>query len=417
MRTLIKNIKQLVQVEEGEPAFWKRGKEAMQILPFIQNAFLLIENGLISGFGTMESLIKGKESSGNFDKEINAEGCFVLPCWCDSHTHLVFADSREGEFVDRIKGLSYEEIATRGGGILNSAKKVNESSESELYDLALRRIEHAKNTGTGALEIKSGYGLTVAGELKMLRVIRKLKENSELTIKATFLGAHTYPLEYRGNHAAYIRLIKEKMLPQISGEDLADYIDIFCEEGFFSVSESEEILEAASHYKLRIKLHTNQLHRIGGIQMGIKWNALSVDHLENTGAEEINRLGMSNAIATLLPSAAFFIGTGYAPARKLIEAGVPVALATDYNPGSSPGSNMQFIISLACIKMKMLPEEALNAATINGAAAMEVQHQLGSIARGKKANVMITEPIPSLAYLPYSFSENLISRVILHGKG
>jgi imidazolonepropionase len=416
MRILIKNIKQLVQVEEGEPVFWKRGKEAMQSLPFIEDAFLLIENGLIADFGTMKTFIIRKESSQNFDKEMDATGCFVLPCWCDSHTHLVFANSREDEFVDRIRGLSYEEIARRGGGILNSARKVNEASENELYDLALQRIEEAKNSGTGAMEMKSGYGLTPEGELKMLRVIKKLKENSELTIKATFLGAHTYPLEYRNNHAAYIRLIKEEMLPQIAKEGLADYVDIFCEKGFFSVAESEKILEAALHYKMRIKLHTNQLHRIGGIQMGVKWGAVSVDHLENIATEDIYCLASGHTIATLLPSAAFFIGTGYPPARGLIDAGVPVALATDYNPGSSPGCNMQFVISLACIKMKMLPEEALNATTINGAAAMEVQHQVGSIARGKIANVIITKPVSSLAFLPYSFSTNLISRVILNGK-
>lgn len=416
MKILISNIKQLVQVEGKTGTSLIRGKESMQSLPNIPDAFVILENGIITEFGEMKAFLADKDTIGHFDNEINAKGKFVLPCWCDSHTHLVFAKSREEEFVDRIKGLSYEEIAKRGGGILNSAQKLNQMPEEELYDLATERLETAKNFGTGAIEIKSGYGLTPEGELKMLRVIRKLKETSELTIKATFLGAHAYPVEYRADHEKYIRLIKEKMLPQIRDEGLADFIDVFCEKGFFSVDETKEILEAGLSSGLKIKLHTNQMNQLGGIRLGINMKAISVDHLECMNSEEIMCLSGSNTIGTLLPAAAFFLNSPFPPARELIDHGAIIALASDYNPGSAPCLNMQFVISLACIKMKMLPEEAFIAATLNGAGAMELHHQLGSIACGKKANLIITKPIPSLNYLPYSLGENLIGRVILNGK-
>ncbi|TAN14127.1 MAG: imidazolonepropionase [Chitinophagaceae bacterium] len=414
MRILIKNIKQLVQVEAGRTSCFKKGKEAMQSLPVIQDACLIIENGVIADFGNAGMLVE--KERGHFDQEIDAKGGFVLPCWCDSHTHLVFAKSREEEFVDRIKGSSYEEIAQRGGGILHSAAALHKMPEEELYDLALARLETAKNYGTGAIEIKSGYGLSVEGELKMLRVIRKLKENADLIIKATFLGAHAYPPEYRSNRKGYVQLIMKKMLPQIADEGLADYIDVFCEKGFFSLKYAQVILETGLQYGLKIKMHTNQMNSFGGVQLAAGKGALSVDHLERMTAGDIKCLSESFTMGTLLPASAFFLNNRYPPARALIDQGVIVALASDYNPGSSPSLNMQFVVSLACIKMKMLPEEALNAATLNGAAAMEVENQLGSITRGKKANVMITKPIPSLPYLPYSFGENLISRVILNGK-
>jgi imidazolonepropionase len=409
MTTLITNIKQLVGVRRENKLL--RGKELAE-LPVIKNGYLIIEDGIIAEFGEMQNL---KPEIRNHKSEINAAE-FVLPCWCDSHTHLVFASSREEEFVDKIKGKSYAEIAAKGGGILNSAKKLSGTSEDKLFNLAWKRLEEISRLGTGGVEIKSGYGLSVEGELKMLRVIKKLKEKSNLSIKATFLGAHTYPMEYRENHQGYIDLIINEMLPVIAQEKLADYIDVFCETGFFSSEEMEVICNAGMSHGLKPKLHVNQLNAIGGIEVGIKLNALSLDHLETINSDEIGKLSKSNTIATLLPTAAFFLRTAFQPARKLIDAGCAVALASDYNPGSSPSGNMNLVVSMGCIGMRMLPEETINAATINGACAIELQNQVGSIAIGKKANLIFTKPIPSVAYFPYSFGTNLIDKVMINGE-
>ncbi len=416
---LITDIHLLVSVREENKLL--RGSELSE-LPIIVNAWLLIEDGIIAGHGKMEKLPSGGHRS---PAMLNAEGASVLPAWCDSHTHLVFAASRENEFIDKIKGHTYSEIAAKGGGILNSAKKLNETSENELFNLAWKRLEEVSKMGTGAIEIKSGYGLTVEGELKMLRVIKKLKEKSKLSIKATFLGAHTYPLEYKENHQGYIDLLINKMLPVIAKEKLADYIDVFCETGFFSTEETEMICRAGMSYGLKPKIHVNQLNSIGGIETGIKLNALSLDHLETMTDEDIRLLakaspgrgGLEGAtIGTLLPTAAFFLRMPFQPARKLIDAGCAIALASDYNPGSSPSGNMNLVVAMSCIQMKMLPEEAINAATINGAFSMELQHEVGSITIGKKANLIFTKPIPSLAYLPYSFGDNLIDKVMINGE-
>ena len=409
MRIFISNIKSLLQTENNENSRLLARGQDMKMLPSIDNAWLLIEDGLIKAYGDMSSL----DTSLNVDQTIDAKGGLVLPAWCDSHTHLVFAHSREHEFIDRINGLSYEAIAQRGGGILNSAKKLNAASEDELVDLALQRLDEVKALGTGAIEIKSGYGLCTEGELKMLRVIRRLKEHSNLTIKSTFLAGHAYPLEYRDNHEGFIKLIINDMLPKVADENLAEYIDVFCEKGFFSVDETDRILEAGVKYGLKPKVHANQLYNSGGIQIGVKHHAISVDHLETMDQEEIECLRHSNTIPTLLPGAAFFLAMHYQPARKIIDAGLPVALASDYNPGSCPSGNMNIILSLACSQMRMTPEEAINACTINGAAAMEVNDKLGSIKVGKKANLIITKAIPSLAYLPYAFGTNLIEKVII----
>ncbi len=409
MRIFISNIKSLLQTEDNENSRLLARGQDMKMLPSIDNAWLLIEDGLIKAYGDMSSL----DTSLNVDQTIDAKGGLVLPAWCDSHTHLVFAHSREHEFIDRINGLSYEAIAQRGGGILNSAKKLNAASEDELVDLAMQRLDEVKALGTGAIEIKSGYGLCTEGELKMLRVIRRLKEHSTLTIKATFLAGHAYPLEYRDNHEGFIKLIIHDMLPKVADENLAEYIDVFCEKGFFSVDETDRILEAGVKYGLKPKVHANQLYNSGGIQIGVKHHAISVDHLETMDQEEIECLRHSNTIPTLLPGAAFFLAMHYQPARKIIDAGLPVALASDYNPGSCPSGNMNVILSLACSQMRMTPEEAINACTINGAAAMEVNDILGSIKVGKKANLIITKPIPSVAYLPYAFGTNLIEKVMI----
>jgi imidazolonepropionase len=404
---LIINIKSLVGIHA--PSQPLRGK-GLDALPSIENAYLRIENGVITEFGEMASLKSFEE------KTIDATGQFVLPAWCDSHTHLVFAGSRETEFVDKIKGISYEEIARKGGGILNSAQRLNETSEDELYESALLRLKEMRAMGTGALEIKSGYGLSVAGELKMLRVIKRLKKTQNIPIKATFLGAHAIPKEYKKNREGYLQLIEDEMLPRIAAEELADYIDVFCEKGFFDTTETKRILEAGKRYGLRPKVHANQLKNSGGVQVGIACGAISVDHLESIGDEEIEALASSKTIATLLPSAAFFLRLPYPPARKLIESNAAIALATDYNPGSSPSGNMPLLVAMACIQMKLTPEEAINAATINGAFAMEVANEVGSITIGKKANLIFTKPIPSLAYLPYSFGENLIDNIMINGK-
>ncbi|HHM20560.1 MAG TPA: imidazolonepropionase [Bacteroidetes bacterium] len=409
MSLLIKNIQLLVQCESAPRKTPVAGSE-LACLPVIENAYLLVEDGCIRDFGKMDSC---PDRAG---QTIDATGRMVFPCWVDSHTHLVFANSREGEWVDRIKGLSYEQIANRGGGILNSARRLQETPEEVLFEQAWQRLEEIKMYGTGAVEIKSGYGLTVESELKMLRVVRRLKEKSKMGIKATFLGAHSLPMAFRnGNRQGYIDLIINEMLPRIAGEGLADYIDVFCEKVAFSVGEMEQVLEAGARYGLRPKVHVNQFYSLGGIAAAVRHGAVSVDHLEIVSNEDIAALQGSDTIPTLLPSAPFFLNDHVPPARKLINAGLPVALATDFNPGTSPSGRMPFVLSLACIQMRMLPEEAINAATLNGAAALEWAGQYGSIGRGKQANFFITRPIPSLAYLPYAFGSNLIERVFING--
>ena len=425
MALLIKNIKQLVQVrEEGKGLMHQAqtpvkglmhqaqtpvcGKE-MAILPIIDNAWILIKHGIIEDYGSMDSCPDDPKAV------IDATGKLVLPAWCDSHTHLVFADTREDEFVGRIKGLTYQEIAASGGGILNSAKKLGATSEEDLYQSAWNRLNEIMHLGTGAVEIKSGYGLSVEGELKMLRVIKHLKENHPLTIKVTFLGAHAIPAKYKENREEYIRLIIEEMLPVIAKEKLADYIDVFCETNYYTPEETSRILQAGMKHGLKPKIHVNQFTSIGGIQVGIDNNAISVDHLEVMTEQDKKDLAVSNVIPTALPSCSFFLGIPYAPAREMIEAGLPLCLASDYNPGSTPSGNIPFVISLACLKMKLLPEEAINAATMNGACAMELQKELGSITKGKRANLIITKPINSINNIPYSFGSNLIDQVIIDG--
>jgi len=408
MSLLIANIKALVMAE-SQPRRIVKGAD-MQSVPMLHHAWLLVEEDKIAGFGEMATCPE------RANEIIDATGRFVLPCWCDSHTHLVFAASREEEFVHRIRGMSYEEIARRGGGILNSAKKLNATTEDQLFEDATERLNEIMHMGTGAVEIKSGYGLSYEGELKMLRVIRRLKETSTLTIKSTFLGAHAIPAEFKDNRAGYIDLLINKLLSVIANEGLADFIDVFCDRGFFTPEETETILEAGAKRGLRAKIHANELDFSGGIQAGVKHRALSVDHLEHTGDDEIAVLKNSDTMPTLLPSTAFFLGLTYPPARKMIDSGLPVALASDYNPGSSPSGNMPFVLSLACIKMKMLPEEAITAATINGAYAMGVEGELGSIAIGKRANLFITKPMTSLAYLPYAFGSGVVERVVVRGK-
>ena len=409
MRILLTNINQLLQVRTS-PIEKVSGTD-MENLPLLENAYLLIENDLIADFGLMDEIPEI-----NFDQKINCEGRVVLPSWCDSHTHIVYAGSREKEFVDRINGLSYEEIANRGGGILNSAKKLNETSEDEIFNQSKKRLEEVISLGTGAIEIKSGYGLSVEGELKMLRVIKRLKENYTLPIKATFLGAHAFPTEFKENHQGYIDLIVNEMLPKIAAENLADYIDAFLETGYFSVGETQQIMEAGKKHGLRAKIHVNQFTAINGIKACVDYDALSVDHLEIVTDEDIEALKNSNTIAVALPSCSFFISIPYTPARKMMNAGLPIALATDFNPGTTPSGNMNIVVATACIKMKMTPEEAINAATINGAYAMGISATHGSISIGKKANLIITKPISSYYQIPYAFGSNLIEDVILDGK-
>jgi imidazolonepropionase len=410
MTILITNIAELINIREETTLL--RGADLAN-LPVAENAFLLIEDGNIADYGHMYELELKVPQLPKYI--IDADGQFVLPTWCDSHSHIVFAKTREDEFIDKLKGISYAEIAAKGGGILNSANKLNEAGEDELFNTAWKRLEEVSKLGTGAIEIKSGYGLTVEGELKMLRVIKKLKEKSGLSIKSTFLGAHTYPVAYKENHQGYIDCIINEMLPVIAAEKLADYIDCFCETGFFSPEEMETICKAGMSYGLKPKLHINQLNSIGGIEAAVKLNALTVDHLETMKETDVKLLSASNTIGTLLPTAAFFLRMQYQPARQLIDAGCAIALASDYNPGSSPSGNMNFVVALSCIQMKMLPEEAINAATINGAYAMELEQELGSITIGKKANLFFTKPIPSIAYLPYSFGTNLIDKVMING--
>ncbi|MBC8644784.1 imidazolonepropionase [Flavobacterium lindanitolerans] len=408
MKTLLINIQELLRVRPT-PIDKVSGTD-MATLPAIQNAFLLIENNLISDFGKMEDLPKIPEA-----QIIDATGKTVLPAWCDSHTHIVYAGNRVQEFVDRINGLSYEEIANRGGGILNSAKKLNETSEEEIYQQSKERLKEVMKQGSGAVEIKSGYGLTVEGELKMLRVIKKLKENYPVAIKATFLGAHAFPKEFKEN-SGYIDVIVNEMLPKIAAENLADYIDAFLETGYFSVEETERIMEAGKKYGLPAKIHVNQFTAINGIEACVKHNALSVDHLEIVTDEDIEILKNSDTMPVALPSCSYFISIPYTPARKMMEAGLPLALATDFNPGTTPSGNMNFVVATACIKMKMTPEEAINAATINGAYAMGLSETHGSITKGKRANLIITKPITSFYQLPYAFGTNLIEQVIIEGK-
>ena len=409
MTTLIINIKELLQVRDS--SILKVSGAEMAILPTIKDAYLVIQNGLISDFGPMNDL-----PNINPEKCIDADGKMVLPSWCDSHTHIVYAGNRELEFVDRINGLTYEEIANRGGGILNSAKKLNETTEEDIYNQSKARLEEVMRLGTGAVEIKSGYGLTVDGELKMLRVIQRLAQNYPITVKATFLGAHAFPLEYAANHQDYIDLIINEMLPEIAKNKLADYIDAFCETGYFTVEETQQIMEAGIKFGLKPKIHVNQFNSIGGIQAGIKYNALSVDHLEVMKREDIEALKNTETMPVALPSCSYFLSIPYTPAREMMANGLPLALATDYNPGSTPSGNMNFVVATACIKMKMTPEEAINAATLNGAYAMGISETHGSITIGKKANLIITKPIPSYYQLPYAFGSNLIDTVILEGE-
>ncbi len=411
MKTILFNIKNLSGILDVN--IEKLSGAAMAQMHRINDAWLWIEDGRIHSFGKMQDL--DMQIIEHFDLQMNVEGQCIMPAYNDSHTHLVYAASRESEFVDRIKGLPYEEIAKKGGGILNSAKRLQETSEEELFELALERLQNAELLGTTNIEIKSGYGLTTETELKMLRVIRRLKASSRQTIKATFLAAHAYPMEYKQNHQGYIDLIINEMLPRVADEGLADYIDAFCEDGFFSAAETEQILEAGEKYGLKAKIHANQLHYSGGIQMGVKHKAVSVDHLECVGDDELNSLLNSNTIGTLLPTAAFFINLPYQPARKMIDAGLAIALASDCNPGTSPSYNMSFVCSLACTQLKMTPEEAFNACTINGAYAMELQNETGSITVGKYADLILTKKIPSLAYIPYSFTENCIDQVFIKG--
>lgn len=411
MRTLITNARMLVNVRADHQLL--RGK-ALAELPCIESGNLIIEDGRISSISSGPYSID-KNGDTAFDEIIDATGQFILPCWCDSHTHLVFPASREEEFVYKLQGKTYAEIAASGGGILNSARKLAAATEEELFRDAYERLSELMKLGTGAIEIKSGYGLSVESELKMLRVIKRIKETAPVPVKATFLGAHTYPLAYKDNHQGYIDLIIDEMLPVIAAEQLADFIDVFCEDGFFSAAETKEICLAGIKHGLKPKIHANQLHLSGGVQAGVELGAVSVDHLETMDASAIESLANSQTIGTLLPTAAFFLRMPFQPAREIIDAGCAVALASDFNPGSSPGGNMNLVVSMACIGMRMLPEEAMNAATINGAFAMELQHEVGSITPGKRANLIFTKAIPSLAYLPYAFGSNLIDKVMING--
>ena len=405
---LIRNIQGLVQVREGKMI--AVAGNAMIELPILSNAFLAIKDGVIHDYGKMSELPSGSRAQ----TEIDATGRFVFPSFVDSHTHLVFAASREDEFEMKIKGATYEQIAAKGGGILNSAKKLQHTTEDELFERAMVRVQEIIHTGTGAVEIKSGYGLTVVDELKMLRVARRIGKESSLTVKTTFLGAHAVPKEMTKDK--YVKVVLNEMIPAVAAEKLADYIDVFCEQGFFTVEETEQIIEEGKKFGMKPRIHANQLHRSGGVQVGVKTKALSVDHLENIGEEEIEVLKNSSVMPTALPGAAFFLGLPFPPARQMIEAGLPLAIASDYNPGSSPSGNMPLMVALACIKMKMTPEEAINASTINTAIALELEQTHGSITKGKVANVFVTSPIPSVAFLPYAYGSNVVDTIILKGK-
>lgn len=409
MSILLTNIKQLLQVRDDAPTYLS-GKE-MKNLPILENAWVWLENDTIKDYGTMDALPEIKAS-----ETIDCTGRVVMPSWVDSHSHLVFAGTREQEFVDRINGLSYQEIAERGGGILNSAKRVQEATEEELYKQSAKRLEELIQLGTGAIEIKSGYGLTTDAEMKMLRVAKQLGENYPVTIKTTFLGAHAVPATYKDDKAGYMKLIIDEMLPKIEEEGLADYVDIFCEKGFFSVEDTEQLLEAAKEYNLTPKIHVNQFNAIGGIPVAVKYNALSVDHLEVITDEDIEALRGSGTMPVALPTCSFFISIPYANGRKIIDAGLPLAIASDLNPGTTPSGNMNFVMATACIKLRLTPEEAINAATINGAYAMGVLETHGSITKGKKASLIITKEMSSYNYMPYAFGSNLVDKVILNGK-
>ncbi|MES2559148.1 MAG: imidazolonepropionase [Bacteroidota bacterium] len=412
MKTVfIHNIQTLCGIIEDRTVIQKSGKE-MGTLESIHNAFVLIEGGVIKSFGAYSATIPIPDGA----EMIDASGGMVLPAFVDSHTHLVFAKSREEEFEMRIKGKSYEEIATAGGGILNSARKLQAMSEDELYESALKRLNEVIAFGTGAIEIKSGYGLTVQDELKMLRVVKRLKAISPIPIKATFLGAHAIPSEYKQNRRGYLDLVINEMLPKVAAEQLADYCDAFCDQGFFTVEETDEILTAATKHNLKAKIHGNELGYTGGVQIAVHHHALSVDHLEYTGDAEIASLLTGNTMPVGLPNCSFFLGIPYAPGRKMIDAGLPFCLASDYNPGSSPNGRMSFVVALACIQMKLTPEEAINATTINGAAAIELSATHGSITVGKQANLIITKPLPSLAYIPYAFGVDPVAKVLVNGE-
>ncbi len=414
MKTLIKNIKELVQVDDNA-ALLVRGKD-MAELNTIKDAYLIINDELIEDYGKMSDFTEEKMGDCDEYNEIDATGRMVFPSFCDSHTHLVYAGSREIEYSDKIRGLSYEEIAKRGGGILNSAKLLHETSEDELYEQSLERVHEIISQGTGAVEIKSGYGLNTEDEIKMLRVIKRLKETTPLIIRSTFLGAHAVPQEYKGNQDEYVDVIINEMIPQIAAEELADYIDVFCDKGFFTVEQTDRILMAGMKYGMKAKIHANELAKSGGIQVGVKYDALSVDHIEYTGDEEIEALLNSDTMPTILPGAAFFLNMPYAPARKMMQSGLPVAIASDFNPGSSPSGNMKLMMSFACVNYKMLPEEAIHATTINSAYAMGISDIAGSISRGKIANLFITNEIPTYQYLPYAYGSELINMVILKGE-
>lgn len=409
MRTILKNIGQIVGIDES-------GRERimgseMKKLETIENAYVVMEDGLIADYGKMNELPEGR-----YDEETDARGGIVTPAFCDSHTHIVYAGSREIEYIDKINGLSYEEIAKRGGGILNSVDRLREATEQELYEQAMLRVRQMMESGTGAIEIKSGYGLSTKDEVKMLRVARRIAETSPATIRTTFLGAHAVAREYAGRQGEYVDLICREMIPAVAAEGLADFVDVFCDKGFFTVEETERMLECGAKYGMRPKIHANELALSGGIQVGVKYGALSVDHLEFTGEEEMAVLLASGTMPTLLPGAAFFLGMENPPARKMIDSGLGVALASDFNPGSSPSGNMKFILSLACIKLRMNPHEAINAATLNGAYAMGLQKTHGSITKGKTANLWITESVSSLEFLPYAYGTSLTAGVILNGK-
>ncbi|MFD2725216.1 imidazolonepropionase [Hyunsoonleella rubra] len=409
MTILFKNIKELLQVREERIDFVSGAD--MAVLPTIKNAYLLVKNGNIEDFGAMENCPKIEA-----DKTIDATGKMVLPSWCDSHTHIVYAGHRETEFVDRIKGLSYQEIAKRGGGILNSAIQLQKTSAEDLYQQSKVRLDEVVKLGTGAIEIKSGYGLTLDAELKMLRVIKRLKEDYSIPIKATFLGAHALPKAFKTNKKGYLKLLIEDMIPRVAKEGLAEFIDVFCETGYFSVEDTDTILKAGRQFGLKPKIHVNQFTAIGGVQIGVKYDVLSVDHLEEMRDEDIQSLKNTRTMPVALPGCSYFLGIPYTPARKMMDAGLPLALATDYNPGSAPSGNMNFAVSSACVKMKMTPEEAINASTINGAYAMGLQDEVGSITKGKWANLILTRPIPSYSYIPYAFGSNHIEKVYLKGK-
>lgn len=409
MKTVYKNIKQLIGAYDS-PVGLLEGT-AMAAAPMTGNAFLIVKDGVVEKFGGMDSLSDADIDDATVE---DLSGQFVFPAFADSHTHIVYAGSREQEYEDKIRGLSYVEIARRGGGILNSADLLRRTSENDLYEMAMERLMRCVEGGTGAIEIKSGYGLSTGSELKMLRVIRRMKETAPVAVRSNFLAAHAFPREFADDHDGYVSLIVGEMLPEVAKEGLADFVDVFCDEGFFTIQQTERILAAAAKYGMRPKIHANELARSGGIQLGVKYGALSVDHLEHTGDEEIAALKGSGTVATVLPGAAFFLGMPYAPARRMVDCGLPVAVASDYNPGSSPSASMKFVLSLASIKMKLSPVEALNAATVNGANAMGLGGSHGQIVPGWKANFIITKPMPSFAYFSYAYTENLIDKVVVN---